>query len=91
MLRVRIRSRVGNLVLGALGAVYGVSAVALLILFVAQSWGATSITERGLQMLLVISTVVGAWFVLAARANLNETAKSPQHARQHRASAEVMT
>ena len=91
MFRVRVRSRVGNLVLGAVGAIYGLSAAALLILFVTESWGAASIYDRVFQVLLVLALAAGVWFWTVARRNLTEMARQPQHARQHRASAEALT
>jgi hypothetical protein len=91
MFRVRIRSRAGNLVLGALGALYTMSGAALLTLFIVQSWGAVSLIDRALQILLVMAIVAGIWFVFVARMNLIETATPPQHARQRRANAEALT
>ena len=91
MYRVRIRSRVGNVVLAALGVLYAISGVVLFIAFVAQSWGAASVIDRGLQGLLLFASAAGTWFVLVAWMNLSEKGTPPQHARQHRASAEATT
>lgn len=73
--KIEIRSRFGNLVLGVLGVLYAVAASALLVYYLVQSWNAAGLIDRGLQLILFGSAVVGIWFVLIARDNLH-----PPHA-----------
>ena len=85
MLRVPIRSRLGNSVLGFLGVVYFVSAVATLVYYVTTSWGAMGLTDNVLQMGLIAAAIGGLFFILIARQNLmpsREAAKS-RSARDH--------
>ena len=64
MLRVPIRSRLGNGVLGFMGVVYCISATATLIYYIATSWGAMSLTDYVLQAGLIASAIGGLLFTL---------------------------
>jgi hypothetical protein len=85
--RVRIRSRYGNIVLGFLGVVYFLAAGATLVYYVAKNWGANGLTDFVLQAALLGAAGLGALFVLIALANLKSRdgsrAQSPS-ARGHR-------
>lgn len=72
MWRVLIRSRNGNLILAVVGAIYALSAVAVLAWFVADVWQAAAFADLLLQVALVGATVTGIWFVSNALRNLGE-------------------
>ena len=92
MFRVRILSRTGNRVLALAGALYAVAGVLLLVWFVIVSWGAASLVDRAMQVMLLGAIVMGVWLVYIARVNLtSEILTSPPRARQHRTSAEATT
>ncbi len=91
MLRVPIRSRLGNGVLGFLGVVYFLSATATLIYYVVTSWGAMGLTDYVLQTGLIASAIGGLFFIAIAAQNLRPSAsqgapKTPT-ARDHRTAA----
>jgi len=67
---LEIRSRSGNVALGAVGAIYFIAAVATLLLYVSTSWGAEGLLDRVLQFALIISAIAGAAFLLIAADNL---------------------
>ncbi|HUP47531.1 MAG TPA: hypothetical protein VNA04_01950 [Thermoanaerobaculia bacterium] len=67
-MRVEIRSRAGNAVIGILGVSYAVAAVVLLVVHFVQTLGAASLTDRAIQVLLLMVLAVSLWFVsIAAR------------------------
>lgn len=68
--RVIVHSRSGNIVLAVLGALYAVGAIAALIAFVQEVRGAAAITDRAMQLGLVIAAACGVWFVVTALENL---------------------
>lgn len=70
MWRIPIRSRLGNAVLGILGAIYFMAATALLLWYVITNWGANGTIDRLLQFALFMSAVTGLFFVSVAAANL---------------------
>ena len=70
MWRVPIRSRFGNGVLGFLGVVYFISAIATLIYYLVTNWGAMGLTDYVLQMGLIASAIGGLFFILIAKQNL---------------------
>jgi hypothetical protein len=74
MLRVPIRSRLGNGVLGFLGVVYFVSAIATLIYYVVSTWGAMGLTDYALQLALIASAFGGLFFIAIAAQNLRSGA-----------------
>jgi hypothetical protein len=69
-MRVPIRSRLGNVVLGFLGALYFFSALGTLVYYVMTTWGASSMIDYILQLGLFASALVGAFFVVIAAQNL---------------------
>lgn len=70
MWRVFVRSRSGNLLLGAIGALYAVSSVAVLVWFVVDVWEAAGLVDVMLQIALLAAAACGLWFVYVARENL---------------------
>jgi hypothetical protein len=70
MLRVRIASRRGNVILGVLGGLYALAALAVLVLFVVDVGLALVALDFILQAGLVGAVVCGVWFVLNALTNL---------------------
>ena len=70
VMRVPIRSRFGNVVLGFLGVLYFLSALGTLVYYVMTTWGASSMIDRILQFCLLASALVGAFFVVIAAQNL---------------------
>lgn len=70
-MRVEIHSRTGNAVLGVLGVLYLLAAAALLVYDIVETWGAASLTDRAIQILLILSAAAGAYFVLNASRNLS--------------------
>jgi len=86
MLRVVIRSRVGNGVLGILGILYFVSATATFVYYVVTNWGANGLTDYVLQIALVGAAIGGVFFIAIARDNLRlprrdaaESRSTPDH------------
>ena len=67
---VEIRSRSGNVALGVVGAIYFLSAIGTLLLYVITSWGAAALIDHLLQLTLIGSAVAGAAFLLIAADNL---------------------
>lgn len=78
MRRVFVRSRNGNLVLAAVGAVYTVASLAVLVWFVVDVWQAASLADRLLQFGLVASGCCGLWFLRTGLENLGVTVKKPR-------------
>ena len=74
--RVLVRSRNGNLILAVLGAVYALSAIAVLLWFVVDVWRAARLIDFLMQMALVASAACGIWFVSIALANLRDGQRS---------------
>ena len=87
MLRVPIRSRLGNGVLGFLGIVYFVSATALLIDYIATTWGATTLTDDALQIGLVVTAIGGLLFILIAVQNRRSAPARSRSPRDHQTTA----
>jgi hypothetical protein len=67
---VEIRSRRWNFVIGALGVVYAITALVLLIFHLVQTWGAVSLIDRAIQIALVMAVAVSIWFILVAARGL---------------------
>jgi hypothetical protein len=65
-MRVEIRSRLGNIVVGTLGIVYALSGLVLFTIHFMQTWGAASLTDRAIQVLLIAVIAVAGWFVAIA-------------------------
>ena len=70
MLRVPIRSRFGNGVLGFLGVVYFVAAAGTLLYYIVTTWDAMTLTDNILQMGLLVAAIGGLLFILIAMQNL---------------------
>ncbi len=70
MLRVPIRSRLGNAILGVLGALYFVSATATLIYYVVTTWEAMGAIDYALQLALLGAAIGGLFFMAVAAQNL---------------------
>jgi hypothetical protein len=68
--RVLVRSRNGNVILAFVGAVYALSAVAVLAWFVADVWRAARTIDLLMQVTLVASAAVGVWFIAIGLDNL---------------------
>lgn len=69
-MRILVRSRIGNGVLGILGVIYVCAAIALLAYELVQTWGATSLTDDAVIVVLVASAGAGALFIVTAVQNL---------------------
>ncbi|HUP44605.1 MAG TPA: hypothetical protein VM779_03735 [Thermoanaerobaculia bacterium] len=65
-MRVEIRSRLGNIVVGILGVVYAAAGLVLFAIHFVQTWGAASLTDRAIQLLLIAVIAVSGWFVSIA-------------------------
>ena len=72
MQRVIIRSRIGNLSLEVLGVIFTLASSALLVYYIISNWGANSLVDRALQLMLLVGAVTGVLFVNIGRANLRE-------------------
>jgi hypothetical protein len=73
---IEIRSRSGNVLLGIVGAIYLISAIATLSLYVITSWGAAALLDHFLQLMLAGSAVTGAAFLIIAADNLGMAFRS---------------
>jgi Na+/melibiose symporter-like transporter len=69
-MHVAIRSRVGNIVLGLLGALYTVSASATLVYYIVSNWGANGLLDYLLQLALLAAAIGGVLFMAVAADNL---------------------
>jgi hypothetical protein len=67
---VEIRSRSGNVALGAVGLIYFIAALATLLLYLGTTWGAAGLMDRVLQFALIVSAIAGAAFLVIAADNL---------------------
>lgn len=70
MARVLVRSRSGSYVLAAIGAVYTVGALVALVAFAVDVWNAAGITDRALQVGLIVAAACGIWFLMTGLENL---------------------
>ena len=70
MTRVHVHSRNGNLIIAALGAIYAISAIVVLVSYVVNVWNAAAISDVALQICLVASGIAGVWFLVVALENL---------------------
>ncbi len=69
-MRIQVRSRFGNAVLGVLGVGYVCAAIALLAYHIAQTWGAAGLIDRAVQVVLLGSAAAGILFIVTAVQNL---------------------
>lgn len=84
--RVLVRSRNGNFILAFVGAVYALSAIAVLAWFVIDVWQAAAMVDFLLQLALVAAGACGVWFVSIALENLRT--RSARRAASNTASVE---
>lgn len=70
MARVVLRSRSGSVVLAVLGALYALSAVAVLVALTIDVWNAAAIADRALLLGLVAAAGCGIWFLEMGLQNL---------------------
>lgn len=76
-MRIEVRSRRGNAILGVLGALYLVSAIVLFVYDLMQTWGAASLIDRTAQIALAGCALAGLFFLLNAARNLG--VRLPRH------------
>lgn len=83
-MRILVRSRIGNGVLGILGVIYVCAAIALLAYELVQTWGATSMTDYAVSVVLLGSAAVGVLFIVTAVQNLGVrlTRREARHRRE---------
>ena len=62
-IRHGIRSREGNVVVGAIGATYAIAALSVLVVHVSQTMNARSLLENAIDVVLVGAVVLGGWFI----------------------------
>jgi hypothetical protein len=79
MVRLLVRSRRWNLVLAVLGSIYAVSTVVLLFWFVLDVWSAEAITDRLLQLVLLVSALCSVWMVSNSLNNLGHSSSRSWH------------
>jgi hypothetical protein len=70
MLSVKIRSRIGNVILVGLGLTYALAGTVLLVWSLVSHWGAASPVEYAMVVLLIVATACGIWFASMAFQNL---------------------
>lgn len=70
MSRVVVRSRLGNMLLATLGAIYAISAVVVLAQFVADVWQAAATIDLAIQISLAAAAICGIWFIVIGLKNL---------------------
>ena len=89
VMRVEVRSPIGNAVLGVLGGLYLVLAIVLLGYDLTETWGAASMADRAVQVGLVISALASVLFILIALQNLGLRRASRPEAPLHREGAAI--
>jgi hypothetical protein len=70
VMRLLVRSRNGNFILAIVGAIYALSAIAVLGWFVVEVWRSGATIDLVLQLALIIAAACGVWFLSIARQNL---------------------
>jgi hypothetical protein len=88
-MRILVRSRVGNAILGVLGVFYVCAAIGLLVFHIVQTWGAAGLIDRALQVVLLSCAAVGLLYIITAVQNLGFRLASRHEARPHREGAVV--
>jgi ABC-type uncharacterized transport system permease subunit len=79
MLRVLVRSRIGNIVLGVIGVAYAIASLALLVLLVIDVWESATFSDLLVQTALITAAACGIWFALNARENLGGSSSPHSH------------
>ncbi len=69
-MRIEVRSRAGNAVLGIFGVLYVVAALALLVYLVQQTRGAASLVDHAVAIVLLACAAAGVLFIVIAAQNL---------------------
>ena len=88
-MRIEVRSRTGNAVLGIVGLVYVSAAFTLLVYDLMQTWSAASLVDYAMQIVLLGSALIGVLFVIVAARNLG-LHLSRREARHHPEGAAVV-
>ena len=70
MQRIEIHSRRGSVALGIIGVVDAVCAIATLLVYIVNSWGAASPVDRLLQFSLIVSAAGGVYLLAVGLENL---------------------
>ena len=89
MLRVLVQSRVGNVVLAAIGLLYAVASIAVLVWLVIDVWQASTMFDHLIQLALLGSAACGVWFLVNARENLQSSDRADHSASRGRNPASV--
>lgn len=84
---IEVRSRTGNAVLGVLGVLYLVSAAALFVYDLVQTWGAAGVMDRLVQAALIIAAMAGLLFILVASRHFGLLRPARHGAQLHREDA----
>ena len=70
MFRMMIRSRSGNVALAALGVVYAVTSLVMLVWFVIDVWAAAAMIDRAIQICLAATALCGLGLAFIGLQNL---------------------
>lgn len=97
MFRMVIRSKSGNIALAALGVVYAVTSLVVLVWFVLDVWAAAAMIDRAIQVCLAATMLCGLWLAFVGLHNLGvhrfgrgvRSDRQPLEAREHRRDAEA--
>lgn len=71
-MRFFLRSRTANVVLTALGLIYTISALLVLVWLTRDAWEAATMSDKLLQFALAIAAICGAAFLLLGTRNLRQ-------------------
>ena len=85
-MRIQVKSRSGNAVIGVFGAVDLAAAAVLLAYEIVQTWGAFSLTEYAVGVVLASCVLTGMFFVSEAARNLGLPLR-PREVLHHREGA----
>jgi hypothetical protein len=69
-MRIGVRSRAGNAVLGIIGVLYAFAALALLATAVSQTWSGASLIDHAVKIMLIGSAVAGVLLAVSCAQNL---------------------
>lgn len=70
MLRFFVRSRIGNVVLAVVGAIYAIAALSILGWYVMKTWTAADSVDQLLQFALLAAGGCALWLLLNSLENL---------------------
>jgi ABC-type Mn2+/Zn2+ transport system permease subunit len=71
-MRLLLRSRTANVALTALGVIYTIGALLVLVWLTRDVWEASTMADKLLQFALVIAAICGAAFLLLGTRNLRQ-------------------